>query len=48
MEPTDQFWGARYGQLIDPFGVQWSLATQLETVAPEEMQRRMQGDAPAE
>jgi len=25
---ADQFWGARYGVLRDPFGHRWSLATQ--------------------
>jgi PhnB protein len=27
MPLADQFWGDRYGQLRDPFGHQWSLAT---------------------
>ncbi|MGE3547754.1 MAG: VOC family protein, partial [Kofleriaceae bacterium] len=26
MELQDMFWGDRYGQLRDPFGVTWSLA----------------------
>jgi len=26
MPPQDMFWGDRYGQLRDPFGVSWSLA----------------------
>ena len=38
----DQFWGDRMGTLTDPFGHQWSLATQKEEVPPEELQRRMQ------
>ena len=25
MEPEDMFWGDRYGQLRDPFGVSWAL-----------------------
>jgi len=25
MAPTDMFWGDRYGQLKDPFGVTWAL-----------------------
>ena len=37
----DQFWGDRMGTLVDPFGHQWSLATHVEEVSPEEMQRRM-------
>ncbi len=38
----DQFWGDRMGTLQDPFGHQWSLATHVEDVAPEEMQKRME------
>jgi PhnB protein len=37
----DQFWGDRMGTLVDPFGHQWSLATQVREVPPEEMQQRM-------
>ncbi len=40
MPLADQFWGDRYGQLADPFGHSWSLATHKEDVAPEEMERR--------
>jgi PhnB protein len=40
-QPTDQFWGDRYGKLTDPFGHSWSLATHIEDVAPEEMKKRM-------
>ncbi len=29
MEPMDAFWGARYGQVIDPFGHRWSFAHPL-------------------
>jgi PhnB protein len=38
--PTDMFWGDRYGKLTDPFGQAWSLATHIEDVAPDEMERR--------
>lgn len=41
-QPTDMFWGDRYGRLKDPFGHSWSVATHKEDVAPAEMQRRMQ------
>jgi uncharacterized glyoxalase superfamily protein PhnB len=27
MPPTDMFWGARYAQLRDPFGVTWALSS---------------------
>ena len=36
-----QFWGDKMGALEDPFGHQWSLATHVEDVSPEEMERRM-------
>ena len=39
--PADQFWGDRMGTLLDPFGHRWSLATHVEDVAEDEMQRRM-------
>jgi PhnB protein len=39
--PADQFWGDRMGTLRDPFGHRWSLATHVEEVGEEEMQRRM-------
>jgi PhnB protein len=38
----DKFYGDRSGTLEDPFGYQWTLATHVEDVAPEEMQRRLQ------
>lgn len=37
----DQFWGDRMGSVFDPFGHKWSLATHVEDVPPDEMQRRM-------
>ena len=38
----DQFYGDRSGSVIDPFGHHWTLATHVEDVPEEEMQRRMQ------
>lgn len=38
----DEFWGDRIGTVVDPFGHKWSLATHVEDVAPDEMQRRME------
>ena len=38
----NQFWGDRMGTLTDPFGHMWSLATTVEEVAPDEIQRRME------
>jgi len=37
---ADQFWGDRYGQVVDPFGHTWSIATHIEDVRPKEMARR--------
>ncbi|MGH8538117.1 MAG: VOC family protein, partial [Gammaproteobacteria bacterium] len=36
---TDQFYGNRSGQLEDPFGHLWWVATHKEDAAPEEMQK---------
>ena len=35
-----QFYGDRAGQFEDPFGHQWSVATHVEDVPPDEMERR--------
>jgi PhnB protein len=40
-EMEDQFYGDRSGQFEDPFGHRWSVATHVEDVPPEEMERRM-------
>jgi PhnB protein len=37
----NQFYGDRSATLIDPFGHKWTLATHIEDVSPEEMQKRM-------
>jgi PhnB protein len=36
----DMFWGDRYGQIMDPFGHAWGLATHKEDLTPEELQQR--------
>ena len=36
----DQFYGDRSGQFEDPFGHKWSVATHVEDVSPDEMNRR--------
>lgn len=41
MPPENMFWGDRYGKVTDPFGHVWSIATHVEDVSPEEMNRRM-------
>jgi len=33
MEPSDQFWGARFAALVDPFGHRWMLNAALEKAA---------------
>ncbi len=40
MPPKDMFWGDRFGRLTDPFGHQWALATHIEDVPQEEMEKR--------
>jgi PhnB protein len=40
-EPTDMFYGDRNAAVTDPVGNQWWIATHVEDVPPEEMQRRM-------
>ena len=39
-EPTDMFWGDRFGSVADPFGHRWAIATHIEDVSPEEMAER--------
>lgn len=36
----DEFYGDRTGQFEDPFGHRWSVATHMEDVPPEEMEKR--------
>lgn len=42
MPVEDQFWGDRFGKVMDPFGHDWSIATHVEDVSPEEMAKRGQ------
>ena len=42
MPLADMFWGDRYGQVVDPFGHHWSIATHLREVSREEMVAAMQ------
>ena len=37
---ADQFYGDRTGGLLDPFGHKWYIATHIEDVSPEELQKR--------
>lgn len=38
----DKFYGDRMGNLKDPFGHSWSLATHKEDLTPEEMKKRFE------
>jgi PhnB protein len=38
---TDEFYGDRTGTLVDPFGCRWMIATHVEDVAPDEIERRL-------
>ena len=41
MPPADMFWGDRMGNLVDPFGHKWAIATHKEDLTPAEMEKRM-------
>ena len=45
MEPDDMFWGDRFGSVSDPFGHSWTIATHVEDVSPEEMEKRSEAFA---
>lgn len=45
-EPEDQFYGDRSGQFEDPWGHRWNIASHVEDIDPDEMQRRMAELAP--
>ncbi|RMF77856.1 MAG: VOC family protein [Planctomycetota bacterium] len=40
MPVADMFWGDRYGQVVDPFGHVWSIATHKEDLTPEQCAQR--------
>ncbi len=41
MPVADMFWGDRYGQVEDPFGHKWSLATHTKDMSPDEIKSAM-------
>jgi uncharacterized glyoxalase superfamily protein PhnB len=56
MPIADMFWGDRYGQVVDPFGHRWGIATHKVDMTPKQMQKAAaeamakmaaQGGAPA-
>lgn len=46
MPVANMFWGDRYGQLEDPFGHKWSVATHTRDMSPEQMQEAMAQQQP--
>ena len=40
MPLENQFWGDRYGQVTDPFGLTWAIMQHVEDVSMEEMGKR--------
>jgi PhnB protein len=41
MKPENQFYGDRAAAFTDPFGHRWHIASHVEDVSPEEMDKRM-------
>jgi PhnB protein len=41
MPLADMFWGDRWGLLADPYGHNWSVASTIRKVSPEELQQSM-------
>lgn len=39
MKVEDQFWGDRYGNIEDPFGHRWSIATHIKDLSEEEAKK---------
>jgi PhnB protein len=46
MPLADMFWGDRYGQVEDPFGHRWSIATHKQDLTMAQMQAAMQQAMP--
>jgi PhnB protein len=42
-----QFYGDRSGMFLDPYGYNWTIATHVEDVSPEEMDKRMKAGVAA-
>ncbi len=40
--PSDQFYGDRLGRITDPYGNQWSIASHVEDLTPEQLGQRLQ------
>ena len=48
MPVADMFWGDRYGQLEDPYGHVWAVATHVRDVSPKEMRQAMASMGPSQ
>ncbi|QGR60838.1 VOC family protein [Burkholderia multivorans] len=46
MPATDMFWGDRYGQVEDPCGHRWSIATHQRDLTPEQIEEAMKNAPP--
>jgi PhnB protein len=46
MPVADMFWGDRYGQLTDPFGHRWSIATRKHDLTHEQITEALQNIMP--
>jgi len=44
-EPADMFWGDRTAVVQDPYGYNWTLATQIRDVSAEEIEKILQSMA---
>jgi uncharacterized glyoxalase superfamily protein PhnB len=42
MPLDNQFWGDRYGMVVDPFGHTWSLATHIKDMTADELAKAME------
>lgn len=48
MPVGDAFWGDRYGQVEDPFGHRWSVATHMRDLTPDQIMKAMKESMPGE
>jgi PhnB protein len=46
MPVADMFWGDRYGQIEDPFGHRWSVATHIRDMTVDEIQQAAKNMGP--
>jgi PhnB protein len=46
MPLDNMFWGDRYGSVVDPFGHNWSMATHIQELTPEEIAQAMAAQNP--